>query len=136
MEFMEAEGESVSPVKMPLGMSVSKSKPLVFPVLEPFVFVDDGQEGWTVVLRRCWSPASDRKMSDPKFSGGSKYRGMGPMNLRPRSDSVCRGGSGLPIHRRPIHAIDNRSAQTDRPIQVKVGGVVAGRAFRHFLGFG
>ncbi|KAK1682059.1 hypothetical protein QYE76_042907 [Lolium multiflorum] len=125
MELMVVEGESVSPNKMPLGMSICKSKPLLLPVLEPSVFVDDGQDGWTVVRRRRWSPASGKKRLDPKILEVSKYCGMGPMKLRPRSVSVGRGGPGLPIHRRPTQASADRSAGTDRPIQAVVAAVTA-----------
>ncbi|KAM0865553.1 hypothetical protein ACQ4PT_043194 [Festuca glaucescens] len=136
MEFMVTEGTSSSPIKTPLGRSVLRGKPVNVPILEPSVFDDDGQEGWTVVRRRRWSPASGKRSSDPMFSGLSKSRGMGPMNIRPRIDSVfVRGGPELPIHRRPVRTLSDRSAETDRPIQVKVGGAVAGRAFRHLLGF-
>jgi hypothetical protein len=46
MDFMAMEGMLVSPLSTPLGRSIPKSVNL--PVLEPSVFHDDGQEGWTI----------------------------------------------------------------------------------------
>jgi hypothetical protein len=39
------------------------------------------------------------------------------------------------MFRQPIAGVPDRSVEIDRPIRVKVGGVVAGHAFRRLLGF-
>jgi hypothetical protein len=60
MAFMSPEG-TLSPMLTPLGGSGQKNKHLNLPILEPSLFEDDGLEGWTVVRRRRWSPASGKK---------------------------------------------------------------------------
>jgi hypothetical protein len=122
MDFFATEGTLVSPTSAPLGRSVLRGKPLLLPILEPSVFEDDGQEGWTVVRRRRWSPASGKRSSDPVIAGYSNLRGMGPTHLRPRTDSdSARGGLASTISRRPVPDRSDRSVGIDRPIQVKVG---------------
>ncbi|KAM0842343.1 hypothetical protein ACQ4PT_058412 [Festuca glaucescens] len=137
MEFMAMEGTLSSPMSTPLGRSGSK-KSVNLPVLEPSVFDDDGQEGWTVVHRQRWSPEFGKKapdpVIDPSFAGRSKLHGMGSINLRPCPVSV-RYGPARTLHRRPVSGVSDRSVEIDRPIRVKVGGAVAGYAFRRLLGF-
>ncbi|KAM0930682.1 hypothetical protein ACQ4PT_000783 [Festuca glaucescens] len=135
LEFMSPEGTS-SPISMPLGMSVHKSKPMNLPILEPSVFEDDGLEGWTVVRRRHWSPASGKRSRDPANPGISNFRGLGPVQRQACAASgLVRGGPKIPIHRVPVSTQEYRSDGADRPLQVKVGNAVAGRAFRRLLGF-
>jgi hypothetical protein len=68
LEFMSSKGMS-SPISMPLGMSVHKREHVIIPILEPSVCKDDGLEGWTVVRRRNWSPASGKRSHDPANPG-------------------------------------------------------------------
>ncbi|KAK1629024.1 hypothetical protein QYE76_003363 [Lolium multiflorum] len=135
MDFMAMKGTLTSPLSTSLGRSTPKS--LNLPVLEPSVFHDDGQEGWTVVHRRRWSPELDTKTSDPVIkpviSGRSKNTGMG-LNFH-NSVLPIRNGPARTARYRPIPRSTDRSVETQGPIQVKVGGAVAGHAFRHLLGF-
>ncbi|KAM0852187.1 hypothetical protein ACQ4PT_051922 [Festuca glaucescens] len=134
---LEDEG-MLSPSLRPLGRSTTK----VFnkPVLEPSVFRDDNLHGWTVVHRRRWSPALGTKVHDPILPQISNPSDN-PADLgltETRSD-----GNGVLARRGPItkfHRIVEITKQTrsngDRHTQqVKVGGFVAGRAFRKLLGF-
>jgi hypothetical protein len=76
------------------------------------------------------------RVSDPVIAEHSKMRGMGPIHMWPCTSSVsARGGPARTLHRRPVSGDSDRSAEIDRLIQVKVGGAVAGRAFRCLLGF-
>jgi hypothetical protein len=137
MDFMVMEGTSLSTMSTPLGRSVSK-KSLILPVLEPSIFVDNDQEGWTVVHRRRWSPEFGKKAqnpgSDPTFSDRSNLLGAGSIKLRPCPGSF-RHGPARQLPRRPVAVVSDRSVEIDRPIRVKVGEAVAGHAFRHLLGF-
>jgi hypothetical protein len=97
MEFIAMEGTSNSMMSTPLGRSSSK-KSVNLPVLGPSVFVDDGQEGWTVVHRRRWSPEFGKNAHnpavDPSFAGRLKLQGTGSINLRPSPVSVRRAQPG------------------------------------------
>jgi hypothetical protein len=137
MDFMAMEGTSFPPLSTPLTRSVPKS--LNLPVLEPSVFHDDGQEGWTVVHRRRWSPETDKIRPDPVIApvnaGRSKIHGLGSLRLRPSSVFPDQRGPGRILQRRVFPGKTDGSVETHRPIQVKVGEAVAGHAFRRLLGF-
>ncbi|KAK1611113.1 hypothetical protein QYE76_034786 [Lolium multiflorum] len=137
MDFMATKGTLCSPVSTPLGRSNPKS--LILPVLAPSVFIDDGQEGWTVVHQRRWSPELDKTMSDPvlvpEIPEVSKFRGLGSSLVNPLSVLPARSGPAQMARYKPIPRMVDRSVETHHPIQVKVGGAVAGQAFRRLLGF-
>ncbi|KAK1613670.1 hypothetical protein QYE76_019187 [Lolium multiflorum] len=81
MEFPESAGTSSSDL-LPLGRDQNKMKIRARPVLEPYVFLDDGLGGWTVVRRRHWSPVMDKKSPDPIISQISKRAELGLTNGR------------------------------------------------------
>ncbi|KAM0930524.1 hypothetical protein ACQ4PT_000898 [Festuca glaucescens] len=125
----------ISPISMPLGMSVCKTKIKAMPVLEPSVFTDDSMEGWTVVRRRRWSPAIGKRSNDPRKSVISKVRGLGPARMRAGANTkLDRWGPKTMMHQAPAVTKASRSDGDRRPNQVKVGNAVAGRAFRNLLG--
>jgi hypothetical protein len=65
MFFFSSEGMTSSP-SLPLGNQRNLMGHKKLPVLEPTVFPDEDMEGWTVVPRRRWSPASDANVRDPR----------------------------------------------------------------------
>ncbi|KAM0852978.1 hypothetical protein ACQ4PT_051394 [Festuca glaucescens] len=135
MVFASTEGmTSSSP--LPLGKSLAKNKYMARPVMEPSIFMDDNDGGWTVVRQRHRPPVITGKVHDPKhvnISKSSEKSGMGLAGLRASPTKHL-------VHWNPSVA-RNRPSQRARPDgaheprQVRVGASIAGHAFRKLLGF-
>ncbi|KAM0905253.1 hypothetical protein ACQ4PT_017525 [Festuca glaucescens] len=127
------EGTSPFPSPtLPLGSNLGARRK-ASPVLEPTVFFDDDVEGWTVVRRRRWSPASDEKIRDPRKEENSKKSDVGFVRLR--AGVHCRSmvaGPNLVRHRKGLGS--SRFNGDQGPRLAKVGNAVAGHAFRNLLG--
>jgi hypothetical protein len=112
---------------LPLGKhprpAVCKPKP----VLEPFVFVDDNTEGWTVVRRRRWSPASDAKAHDLRKTEVSKNHVVGLVRSRACANSRVTSSDPIRMRQSAAHAV--RSDGDRGPRIVNIGDTAAGHAF-------
>jgi hypothetical protein len=125
--FSINEGMNSSSPLMPLGIR-TKAHVVKRPVIEPSVFLDESLEGWTVVRRRRWSPASDVNLCDPRMSVNSNFRVAGQAGLRALVNNTLRS-SGPNQSRQGRYDID----QSDRgPRLARVGNNTAGFAFRRF----
>jgi hypothetical protein len=112
-----------------ISRSVSQIK---LPVLEPSVFVDTSSEGWTIVRRRRWSPASVSRVRDPGLTVISNLLTVGQARLRAGAQSLGRRSG------------PNRIRQASQPRDLlvgdhsarvaKVGDATVGFAFRRFFG--
>jgi hypothetical protein len=78
--FSTYEGMISSP-SMPLGKQMKSHVRKALPVLQPTVFPGDNMEGWTIVRRRRWSPASDANVRDPRKKEVSNFRVVGQVGL-------------------------------------------------------
>jgi hypothetical protein len=103
------------------------------PVLEPSVFTDEDDGGWTVVHRRHRPPVNTERARDPKRTDFSKKLCLGPE--RPRASPIKNQVRWNPSVARNHIAAAARSSGDRGPTLVKVGSSLAGRAFRKILGF-
>jgi hypothetical protein len=79
--FAQPEGMNLSS-PLPMGNRSGSVGKLNIPVIESSVFVDENLEGWTMVRRRRWSPASVAKVRDLRLKEVSKSRALGQAGLR------------------------------------------------------
>jgi hypothetical protein len=119
---------SSSPVLVKKARSLDHIK---LPVLEPSVFVDDDNGGWTMVHRRRWSPASMSGTQDPGLTEISKSLTVDQARLRAGAQGLgrCLG----PKFRHASQPRDRLEGDLV-PRVAKVGDAPIGFAFRKFLG--
>jgi hypothetical protein len=107
---------------------MTKFKESARPVLEPSVFKDDGDGGWTVVRRRHRSPVITGKIqfsNNAKISKTTDLSALGLVKLwasPTKQPGVCS----------PSRV---RSDGDFAPRQARVGNFTVGHAFRRLLGF-
>jgi hypothetical protein len=100
------------------------------PVLEPSSFPDDGKGGWTLVRRRGQAPAitghGDAQIHDrPAVS-----------NVRAYGPQMRNAGGPLAAEPSPKPCRDRMSRhQPSKVTIIPTPNLVAGRAFRHLLGY-
>jgi hypothetical protein len=100
--FNTCEGMISSP-SLPLGIQQREPVCKKMPVLEPSVFFDDTTEGWSVIRRRRWSPASDVRAQDPKKEISKKHA-VGLVGLRACANSRVRLGGPIWVKKRAAQA--------------------------------
>jgi hypothetical protein len=106
MEITASEGTLSSP-SMLFGRALCKAKIKAMHVLQPTVFMDDGLDGWTVVCRRRWSPANERKSPDPFFPGISNFVDVGSARRRAGAQlNKARWGPKNVLRKKPLAKID------------------------------
>ncbi|KAK1612025.1 hypothetical protein QYE76_035698 [Lolium multiflorum] len=101
------------------------------PVLEPSVFVDDDDGGWTMVHRRRWSPASMSGNRYPGLKENSKTLTVDQARLRAGTQRLgrCLGPKFRQANQPRVRLEGDRV-----PRVAKVGEASIGFAFRKFLG--
>ncbi|KAM0828219.1 hypothetical protein ACQ4PT_067689 [Festuca glaucescens] len=135
MMFASVEGMTLSS-PMPLGMSLVKNRSLARPVLEPSVFKDDNDGGWTVVRRRHRPPVITGNVHDSNNANCSKFSDISGVGLaRLRASPTKYPGRGNPSAARNRFSQRVRSDGDLVPRQARVGDSNAGHAFRKLLGF-
>ncbi|KAM0837391.1 hypothetical protein ACQ4PT_061693 [Festuca glaucescens] len=133
LEFTEG---MTSSSQVPLGKSSAKNNFMARPVLEPSMFMDDNDGGWTVVRRRHRPPVITGRIHVPRSVANSKISenlGLGLAGLRasPTKPSV----HWNPSVARNRFSVRARSDGVHEPRQVRVRASIAGQAFRKLLGF-
>ncbi|KAM0873685.1 hypothetical protein ACQ4PT_037891 [Festuca glaucescens] len=122
--------------QLPLGKGSANNKQMVRLVMEPSLFTDDTDGGWTVVRWRHRPPVITGRIHEPNCVINSKISeklGLGLAGLRASPTKLCvHGNSSVARNRFVIRA---RSNGAHEPRQARIGEGIAGHAFRKLLGF-